>query len=124
MVGFVFEDASAQIPCQCAIEDQSTRDAVVLGGVEPLKGDCSGYIGHVGSYEECAGNKSSNNETDQCDYDDCNNVFSMAVGLARRWHSIALLRIRIVWRVCSSLHGCTGAGRLETRTARGAIGCC
>ena len=27
------------------------------GGVEPLKGDCSGHIGHVGSYEECAGNK-------------------------------------------------------------------
>jgi len=67
---------------------------------------------------------SSNNKTDQCGYDDCNNVFSMAVGLARRWHSIALLRIIIVWRVCSSLHGCTGAGRLETRTARGAIGCC
>ena len=73
------------------------------GGVEPLKGDCSGHIGHVGSYEECAGNKSSNNETDQCDYDDCNKVFSMAVGLARRWHSIALLRIRIVLRVCSTV---------------------
>ena len=76
---------------------------MILIKVGTSKRDCSCYVGHVGSYEECAGDESSDDEPDQSDYDDCENVLPMAMGLVCCWDSRALLRIGIVWGVSSAL---------------------